>query len=94
MSFGVFLQFSFYPYNYYGELYLFDESVDVPMRNCCEIDVCCLCLLHILSLVLHIYTCFVLINSMTLIVKLELKLRVQQLLFELDNYLALGFGKV
>ena len=44
MSFGVFLQFSFYPYNYYGELYLFDESVDVPMRNCCEIDVCCLCL--------------------------------------------------
>ena len=34
----------FYPYNYYGELYLFDESVDVLMRICCEIDVCCFCL--------------------------------------------------
>jgi len=39
MSFGVFSQFWFYPYNYYGELYMFDESVDVSMRNCCEIDV-------------------------------------------------------
>ena len=39
MSFGVFLQFLFYPFNYYSELYMFDESVDVPMRNCYEIDV-------------------------------------------------------
>jgi len=39
MSFGVFLQFSFYPFNYYNELYMFYGSVDVPMRNCYEIDV-------------------------------------------------------
>ena len=29
MCFEVFLQFSFYPYNYYSELYMFDESVVV-----------------------------------------------------------------
>ena len=39
LGFWVFSQFSFYPYNYYSELYMFDESVDVPMRNCCETDV-------------------------------------------------------
>ena len=39
MSFGVFLQFLFYSYNYNCELYMFDELVDVPMKNYCEIDV-------------------------------------------------------
>ena len=39
MGFGVFLQFSFYPFNYYNELYMFNESVDAPMRNCYEFDV-------------------------------------------------------
>ena len=40
MGFGVFLQFFlFYPYNYNCELYMFDEPVNVPMRNYCEIDV-------------------------------------------------------
>ena len=33
MGFGVFLQFLFYPYNYNCELYMFDELVDVPMRE-------------------------------------------------------------
>ena len=36
---GVSAIFLFYPYNYNCELYIFDEPVDVPMRNCCEIDV-------------------------------------------------------
>jgi len=39
MSFGMFLQFLFYPYNYKCELYMFDEPVDVSMKNCCEINV-------------------------------------------------------
>ena len=38
MSFGLFMQFLFYPYNYKCELYTFDEPVDVPMRNYYEID--------------------------------------------------------
>ena len=39
MSFGLFLQFLFYPYNYKCELYMFDEPVDVPMINYYEIGV-------------------------------------------------------
>ena len=39
MGFGVFMKFLFYPYNYNCELYMFDELVDVPMRNGCEINV-------------------------------------------------------
>ena len=39
MGFGLFLQFLFYPYNYKCELYAFDKSINVPMRNYYEIDV-------------------------------------------------------
>ena len=35
MSFGVFLQFSFYPYNYYSELYMFDKPIVVKLICYC-----------------------------------------------------------
>ena len=35
---GVSVIFLFYPYNYNYELYMFDEAVDVSIRNFCEIN--------------------------------------------------------
>ena len=68
---------SFYPYNYYNELYMFDESVDVPMRNCCEIDV----KLWAWYLIVNKCVCLTL-NVTTLFFSLDFILRLMKLVLD------------